>query len=79
MGSITEYAILSSILENPYNIDNVPVYSIMNESFPEIDENVSYKELGNFISRRIPAVIVNTVSGEKQILTQYDIIQFLQG
>lgn len=77
-GSITEYAILSSILENPYNIDNVPVHSIMNEPFPEIDESLSYKELGNFISRRIPAVIVNTVSGEKQILTQYDIIQFLQ-
>ena len=76
-GSVTEYSILTSILENPYNIDTMSVSEIMNEPFPELDEQLSYKELSKFINRKIPAVIVRDRSGNRNILTQYDIIQFL--
>jgi len=78
IGSITEYTILASILDNPYNIDTVVVEEIMSEPFPELEENISYKELSQYISRKVPAVLVLEVSGNKQILTQYDIIQSLQ-
>lgn len=77
IGSVTENNILTSILENPYNIDNISVNEIMNDPFPELDENLSYKELSKFINRKIPAVLVKDRSGNKNILTQYDIIQYL--
>ena len=77
VGSVTESDILSSLLENSENIDNVNVSAVMNEPFPVVDESLSVKELSKYISKKIPAVLVEDATGQKHILTQYDIIQHL--
>jgi len=77
VGSVTESDILSSLLENSENIDNVLVKDVMHEPFPIVDESLSVKELTKYISKKIPAVLVMDATGQKHILTQYDIIQHL--
>jgi len=77
VGSVTESDILSSLLENSENIDNVLVKDVMHEPFPIVDESLSVKELTKYISKKIPAVLVMDGTGHKHILTQYDIIQHL--
>lgn len=77
VGSVTESDILSSLLANSENIDNVLVRDVMNEPFPIVDESLSIKELSKYISKKIPAVLVEDATGQKHILTQYDIIQHL--
>lgn len=77
VGSVTESDILSSLLANSENIDNVSVKDVMNEPFPIVDESLSVKELSKYISKKIPAVLVEDATGQKHILTQYDIIQHL--
>ena len=77
VGSLTESDIISSLLSNPDNIDNVSVGEIMNEPFPVLEEALSVKELSRYISKKIPAVLVRDGAGVNHILTQYDIIQHL--
>ncbi len=77
VGSVTESDILSSLLENSENIDNVLVKDVMHEPFPIVDESLSVKDLTKYISKKIPAVLVMDATGHKHILTQYDIIQHL--
>ncbi len=77
VGSVTESDILASLLSNSENIDNVTVKDVMNEPFPIVDESLSIKELSKYISKKIPAVLVEDATGQKHILTQYDIIQHL--
>ena len=72
VGSVTESDILSSLLENSENIDNVLVKDVMHEPFPIVDESLSVKELTKYISKKIPAVLVMDGTGHKHILTQYD-------
>lgn len=77
VGSVTESDIISSLLSNPESIDEMQVREIMNEPFPVVDESLSVKKLSKYISKKIPAVLVEDAMGQKHILTQYDIIQNL--
>ncbi len=75
VGAVTESKILSYMLENPYANTEKPVESIMSESFPIVDNSLSFRLLGKYFDRKIPAVIAKDRAGMYHILTQYDVIQ----
>ena len=75
VGSITETAVLTYLLENPMNNTEKKVATIMSKSFPIVDEELSFTQLSKYISKEIPAVLAKDKAGELHILTKYDIIQ----
>ena len=75
VGSITESAVLSYLLESPANNGVQPVRAIMDAPFPAVEEDLPFKQLSKFINKRIPAVIATDRAGRQHILTQYDILQ----
>lgn len=75
VGSITESAVLSYLLENPINNTEKTVETIMGEPFPEVNEDLPFSQLSKYISKKIPAVLAKDRTGVIHILTQYDIIQ----
>ncbi|MEM1326946.1 MAG: pyridoxal-phosphate dependent enzyme [Bacteroidota bacterium] len=77
VGSVTESNVLSYILENPMQHPNVAVQEIMSAPFPVVESDLSFRQLGKFFDRKIPAVISKDRAGDLHILTQYDIIQAL--
>ena len=78
IGSITESAVLTYLLENPLNNTENQVENIMGKPFPMVEENLPVKNLARYISKKIPAVIAKDKAGSMHILTQYDIIQMVQ-
>lgn len=77
IGSITESEVLSFILENPVLHTEKTAGDIMGEPFPTVSENLAFKQLNKYISKKVPAVVVEDKAGQKHILTQYDIIQMI--
>lgn len=77
IGSITESTVLSFILENPLKHVEQTVGDIMGDPFPVIDETMAFKQLNKYISKKVPAVVVEDKAGRRHILTQYDIIQMI--
>jgi cystathionine beta-synthase len=77
VGSVTESNILEFILTNPLQNSERPVSDIMAEPFPIVGIDLPIRELNKYISKKTPAVIAENISGEKIVLTQYDIIQAL--
>jgi len=75
VGSITESAILTYLLEHPEDNDKTSIESIMGDAFPTVDADLPYRELNRYISKKIPAVLVKEKSGVMHIVTHYDIIQ----
>ncbi len=75
VGSVTESAVLSYLLENPLNHTEKLVETIMGEPFPVVSADLPSSQLSKYIGRKIPAVIVQDQAGAFHILTQYDIIQ----
>ena len=75
IGSITESAVLSYLLENPFKNTENQVETIMGEAFPLVEEDLPVKSLARYISKKIPAVVAKDKAGSMHILTQYDIIQ----
>jgi len=75
LGSITESAVLSYLLENPFKNTENQVETIMGEAFPLVEEDLPVKNLARYISKKIPAVVAKDKAGSMHILTQYDIIQ----
>ena len=77
VGSVTESTILEFILSNPMENSEKVVSDIMAPPFPKVKVDLAVKDLNKYISKNVPAVIVQDISGELTILTQYDIIQAL--
>ena len=75
IGSVTESALLSFILENPLSNTEKTVESIMGEPFPIVSNETLVKDLNRYITKSIPAVIAKDKAGTLQVVTQYDIIQ----
>jgi cystathionine beta-synthase len=75
VGAVTESKILSYMLENPYANTEKPVESIMSESFPIVDADLSFRLLAKYFDRKISAVVARDRAGVHHILTQYDVIQ----
>ena len=75
VGSITESAVLSFLLENPEENGARKIGIIMAEPFPLVDEDLPFRQLSKFLSKSIPAVIACDRAGRRHILTQYDLLQ----
>ena len=75
VGSITESAVLSHLLENPLTHSESEISTIMGNAFPVVSEDTSCRQLSRYISKKIPAVIAKDKAGTMHIITQYDIIQ----
>ncbi len=77
VGSVLESSILEFILANPLDNGDKPVKDIMMAPFPKVKSDLPIKELNKYLSRSIPAVVAEDLSGEMIVLTQFDIIQAL--
>jgi len=75
VGSITESTVLSYLLENPLGNTEKTVDAMMNAPFPMVQEDLSLRQLSQYISEKIPAVIAQDRTNAFHILTKYDIIQ----
>ena len=75
VGSITESAIVSHILESPEQARSATISDILGQPFPILDWNMDYTELGKFVNRQNPAVITEDPLGDYHIITQYDLLQ----
>ena len=75
VGSITENAVLTYLLENPIKHTENKVEEIMDAPFPIVPEDLPVRQLNRYISKRTPAVMMKDKAGSVHILTQYDIIQ----
>lgn len=76
-GSVTEHRLLEFLLENPAQNADKSIGEIMSDPFPVVPLDLSLKDLNRYISKTNPAVITSDRSGNKVIITQYDIIQAL--
>lgn len=77
VGSLSENAVLTYILENPLTHTEMPVTEIMDEPFPMVDEDLAVSKLNKFITKKIPAVMAKDKAGNIHILTKYDILQMI--
>ncbi|MCB9303386.1 MAG: pyridoxal-phosphate dependent enzyme [Lewinellaceae bacterium] len=75
VGSITETAVLSFLLENPLDHSEKKVSDIMGSPFPVVSIDLPFSQLSKYVDRTIPAVMAQDKSGALHILTKYDIIQ----
>lgn len=75
VGSITETVVLKYLLENPIMNADKPVESIMGKPFPEVDEELPFRQLGKYLNKEIHAVVAKDRTGQMHVLTQYDVIQ----
>ena len=75
VGSITETAVLNYLLENPMNNTEKTVEAVMNEPFPVVSEDLLCKQLSQYISKKMPAVLARDKAGILHVITQYDVIQ----
>lgn len=75
VGSITETAVLSYLLENPLGHSEEKVAAIMGSPFPVVSTDLPFSQLSKYVDRTIPAVIARDKAGALHIITKYDIIQ----
>jgi cystathionine beta-synthase len=75
VGSITENAVLTYLLENPIKHTEHKIEDIMDAPFPIVQEDLPLRQLNRYISKKIPAVMARDKAGAMHILTKYDIIQ----
>ncbi len=77
IGSITESAVLSYILENPLLHSEKTAEEIMGPPFPIVREDLTFKNLSKYITKKVPAVVVEDKLGRFHIITQYDMIRMI--
>lgn len=77
VGSLSENAVLTYILENPLSHAEQPVSEIMDEPLPMVDEDLPLSKLNKYITKKIPAVMAKDKAGNVHILTKYDILQMI--
>jgi cystathionine beta-synthase len=75
VGSLTQNKVLNFILENPLENTEKTVDTIMGPTFPIVSLDVALKDLNQYITKEVPAVVTKDTHGEYQIVTQYDIVQ----
>ena len=75
VGSITESSVLTYLLENPLNNTEKKVETIMDKAFPIVQEDLPYRQLAQYMSKKVNAVVARDKAGSMHVLTKYDIIQ----
>jgi cystathionine beta-synthase len=73
VGSIDDSAIYQTLVEKP-ELRDAAISSIMGPVFPIVKSGTHIEELCKLINKSTPAVLVEADSGEKHIVTRYDII-----
>ena len=73
VGSIDDSSIYQTLVEKP-ELRDAAISSIMGPVFPIVKSGTHIEELCKLINKNTPAVIVEADSGEKHIVTRYDII-----
>ncbi len=77
IGSVTEAGILTKLLENPSENDQLLVKDVMGEPFPIVSADVTLTQLSRYMSDKQKAVIVQDKAMSYHILTSFDLIQCL--
>jgi cystathionine beta-synthase len=77
VGTLSENAVLTFILENPLSHAEKQVSEIMDKPLPMVDEDLPVSKLSTYITKKIPAVMAKDKSGNIHILTKYDILQMI--
>ncbi len=77
VGSLSENAVLTYILENPVSHTEKPVADIMDEPLPMVEADLAVSQLNKYITKKVPAVMAKDQSGNMHILTKYDILQMI--
>ncbi len=75
VGSLSENAVLNSLLESPIANSEKKVEAIMGPPFPAVEENLPFSKLSRYFSNTVPAVLAKDPAGQWHILTQFDVIQ----
>jgi cystathionine beta-synthase len=75
VGSLTESAVLTALLENPMNNTEKAVETIMDKPFPMVEGDLPFSKLNRFIDKKFTAVLTKDKSARYHVLTQYDIIR----
>ncbi len=77
IGSVTENNLLEYMLIDPTTHGLQPVAQVMGEKFPEVPLDLPVKELHNYLTKSLKAVICYDRTGNPIVLTSYDIVQSL--
>ncbi len=78
VGSISESCVLNALLEHSKeDIDSIG--EIMTEPFPLVDLSATTQEISTLINKRNGAVFVKDITGNPQIITEYDLINAIAG
>ena len=78
VGSISESCVLNALLEHSKEeIDSIG--EIMTEPFPLVDLSATTQEISTLINKRNGAVFVKDITGNPQIITEYDLINAIAG
>ena len=77
VGSISETAVLTYLLEHPGNHAKSKVKDLMSPPFPIVQEDLPCKILNRYISKKNPAVLAKDKAGNLHILTNYDLIKIM--
>jgi len=75
IGSLMESKLLSVVLENPAILD-YEVASVMTESFPVIQKSTELNQIKELL-KKSGAVLISENDNIVDIITQYDLIEFL--
>lgn len=77
VGALTESIVLSFLLQNPLENAEKQVREVMTESFPEVDEDMTFSNLRRLFNKTTPAVLARDKTGRSYILTKFDILEML--
>ena len=76
VGSVTESALLSAVMEDPARLAN-EVRELASDPFPVVDVEAELQEISGQLTRRTPALLVAENGTVRGILTRYDVIHHL--
>jgi cystathionine beta-synthase len=76
VGSVTESALLSAVMEDPARLAN-QVREVADDPFPVVDTEADLSEITGRLTRRTPALLVTRNGSVCGILTRYDVIHHL--
>jgi cystathionine beta-synthase len=76
VGSLSEATLMARVIEDP-SILELPVASLMDAPFPDVEAYVPMGGIGRMLSRQTPAVLVRRQGQLAGIITRYDVVRYL--
>jgi cystathionine beta-synthase len=78
VGSVNESRLLSAMIDDP-SMRDAPVSQVIDDPFPYVLPSTRIDTITKMINQTNPAVLVQTESGEMEIITKSDLLQVLMG